>query len=209
MLEIEKMIEAAFKELLELDFTGETIKYSSKLIFPQTRGGKKRVSEQEIRFLFASKLERPEQTQYVYAVEVPTEKTYRFTGDGAPKISKEGKSGSIDMCLYNKADISKPVCLIEFKAHNPKENSKQKSYSKDFLKLMCDKNGLTNYFVQVIKSSNSKTIPNIVGKYEEAVTYAEQQTSNLKIFLCDMGEKTITIYEVINKVVNKIKEIKV
>jgi hypothetical protein len=205
MLEIEKMIEAAFKELLELDFTGETIKYSSKFIFPQTRDGKKRVSEQEMRFLFASKLERPEQTQYVYAVEMPTEKTYRFSGDGGPRICKEGKSGSVDICLYNKADISNPVCLIEFK----KQTSSPVSYSKDFLKLMCDKNGLTNYFVQVIKNSNRRTIPKIKEKYEAAAKRAEQQTSSLKIFLCDMGKRTITIYEVIRKEVKEVTEIKV
>jgi len=194
MTSIEKMINTAFEELLQIDCIGQPIQFGSKLVFPTRREGKDaRVSEQEIRFLFVKQLEK--QNHFVYAVEVPTAKKYRFTGVGAPKIDEtDGQSGNVDVCLYDKSNISHLVSLIEFKALNPKQDS----YSKDFLKLMCDEEGLTSYFVQVIHNSDGKTVPNIEEKYRIAARCVKEPISRLKIFLYDIGKKTIRIYEVAN-----------
>jgi hypothetical protein len=195
MTSIEKMIEAAFNELLQIECIGQPVKSNSKLVFPTRRGEKEaRISEQEMRFLFVKQLEI--QDKFVYAVEAPTAQKYRFTGDGAPKIDDaNGQSGNIDVCLYNKSDISCPASLIEFKALNPEQDS----YSKDFLKLLCDEEGLTNYFVHIIKNSDSGTFPNIEEKYRLAVQCAKESVSRMKIFLCDMGKQTITVYEVVDR----------
>ena len=200
---VEKMIESAFKELLQLDCIGQPFKSEnkSKLVFPMRREGKgARVSEQEMRFLFVKQLEK--QNQYVYAVEVPTAKKYKFAGDGAPKIDEEdGQSGNIDVGIYDKS-TSTFACLIEFKALNPEQDS----YSKDFLKLLCDEKGLTNYFVQVIKNSDSGTILNIEEKYRIAISYAKEPISYVKIFLCDIGKQSIIIYEVVNQNIQQKKQ---
>jgi hypothetical protein len=201
MTSVEEMIEATFKELLHIDCTDQSIRLSSsKLVFPTRRGEKEaRVSEQEMRFLFARQLEK--QNQFVYAVEVPTAKKYSFAGDEAPRINEaSGQSGNVDICLYDKSDISRPVSLIEFKALNPKQDS----CSKDFLKLLCDEEGLTNYFVHIIKNSNSGTIPNITAKYRVAAGCTKEQISKMKIFLCDMGKRTINVYEIVNRNVQQI-----
>jgi hypothetical protein len=196
MTSIEKMIEAAFKEFLQIDCIEQsTWSSDSKLVFPTRRKEREaRVSEQEMRFLFAKQLEK--QDEFVYAVEVPTSQKYKFTGDGAPKIDNEnGRSGNVDVCLYDKSDISHPVSLIEFKALNPK----QSSYSKDFLKLLCDRERLTNYFVHIIKNSDDKTYDNIEDKYKCAARREEEQISQMKIFLCNIKRHTISVYEVVNR----------
>jgi hypothetical protein len=180
----------------------------SKLIFPKTRttqkqDGKKqddgkRVSEQEARFLFVHKLEQDTNAQCLYSVEAPTKELYQFKGVEAPIIG-QGQSGSIDVCLYNLNGNREH--LIEFKALNPE----QKAYSKDFLKLICDEGGLTNYFVQVIENTDSGTIPNIEGKYKAAIANAYVQAqaqipplkqSNLVIFLYVMKTEEIIKYKV-------------
>jgi hypothetical protein len=167
----------------------------SKLIFPITRDDETRISEQEARFLFVHKLEQDNNAQCLYSVEAPTKKTYRFSGDGAPKIDPTGRAGSIDVCLYDQNGNRKH--LIEFKALN----QKQISYSKDFLKLICDEDNdqLTNYFVHVLVNPN----PNINSRYKTAIAnaYAQAQAqkpplkqSQLVIFLCVMKTGVITRY---------------
>jgi hypothetical protein len=205
MRSIEKMIEAAFKELLQIDCIGQAIKSNSKLVFPTRQMEKEaRISEQEMRFLFVKQLEM--QDEFVYTVEAPTAKKYRFTGDGAPKIDEaNGQSGNVDVCLYAKSDVSHPASLIEFKALNPKQDS----YSKDFLKLLCDEKGLTNYFVHIIKNSDNGTLSNIEKKYRLAAQCAKEPVSQMKIFLCDMGKRIITVYEIVNWDVQKKYEINI
>jgi hypothetical protein len=93
--------------------------------------------------------------------------------------------------------------LIEFKALNPTPDS----YSKDFLKLICDEDNdkITNYFIQVIENSDPATIPNIECKYRAAVKNAQAQAqaqipslkqSHLVIFLYVMQTKEFIKYEV-------------
>ena len=188
------MIEGAFKELLQIG-SNES---KSKLIFPKRRNDDERVSEQEMRFLFVKQLEN--QDEFLYSVEAPTAQKYRFKGETEPKQCDTGKSGSVDVCLYKKTDTARPVCLIEFKSLNPNPES----YSKDFLKLLCDEEGLTNYFVQVIKNSDNGTYKSIEAKYNNAVKCAKNRTSDLKIFLCNIEKRQIKAYGLINGNVEQI-----
>ena len=79
-------------------------------------------------------------------------------------------------------------------------NPKQSSYTKDFEKLFCDESNLVNYFIQILENTNNGTIPNIERKYRMSIeTVREKQTvfqSSLKIFICDLGEKSIMKYEI-------------
>jgi hypothetical protein len=187
MNEIETLIIKSLKELLSLKcITDENDVACGKLVFPIKRDKTKRISEQEARFLLVKQLEKQEQTKFQYSVESPTTKTYCFTGKGE-------RSGNIDLCIYDKGERCN---LIEFKAMNPK----QSSYTKDFEKLFCDESNLVNYFIQILENTNNGTIPNIERKYRMAIeTVREKQTvfqSSLKIFICDLGEKSIMKYEI-------------
>jgi hypothetical protein len=202
----EKLIYESLMEFMNLDcINNKTEKSSNRLVFPAIRNKKRmvrRVSEQEAVFLFAKMLEQAEQNQFLYSVETPTTKKYRFSGDNTPTIDEvNGVSGNIDICLYENGERKH---LIEFKALNPN----QKSYSKDFLKLMYDEVGLTNYFVQVLKNTTAGTLPNIERKYDTAIKNAIKEggtaQSHLRIFLCDMTGKRIILYGINGKSVEVI-----
>ena len=192
--DVEKLILDSLKEVIELkciiDANNET---SNRLVYPQKRGDSTRVSEQESRFLFIKKIEN--ESDFFYSVEAPTKEKYYFTGK-----EKNQRSGNFDVCLYGENKERKH--LIEFKAMNPKSAS----YDKDFEKLIKDEDGLTNYFIQVITSSDKGTLPNIEIKYNNAIQSAVNKNkvnnnkSKLVIFLCDIGtKKSILKYEVINE----------
>ena len=184
---IETLILKSLQELLSLKcITDENDVACGKLVFPIKRDKTKRISEQEARFLLVKQLEKQEQTKYKYSVESPTTKSYCFTGEGE-------RSGNIDLCIYDKG---KRCNLIEFKAMNPK----QSSYTKDFEKLFCDESNLVNYFIQILENTNNGTIPNIESKYRKAIeNIKEKQTvfqSSIKIFICDMGKKSVMKCEI-------------
>ncbi|KAA6341665.1 hypothetical protein EZS27_010533 [termite gut metagenome] len=192
MKNVEELIIESLKEFMNLDCIADGTKnQKNKLVFP-LRNNKRRVSEQEIVFLFAKTLEQAEQKQFLYSVETPTTKKFLFKGVIPIIDGVKGVSGNIDICLY---ENKKRKHLIEFKALNPN----QKSYSKDFLKLMYDEEvELTNYFVQVLENIDAGTLPNIERKYETAIENAIKEggtvQSHLKIFLCDMKGKRIISY---------------
>jgi len=174
-----------FKDVLKK--TGGEDKATPQLIFPIRINEKKRVSEQEIRFLFVKELEN--QTDFYYSVETPTKQRYSFTG-------KRKISGNIDVCLYEKVDSQyKRVHLIEFKALNPSI----RSYEKDFQKLFFDEENLTNYFIQILENADAETIPNIENKYNaalDAVFNGEKQPkSNVIIFLYSITKGELYRYE--------------
>jgi hypothetical protein len=160
------------------------------MIFPQYRDGTQRISEQEARFLFVRELEKVQNNGFAYSVETPTKAEYCFSGNDC-------RSGCVDVCLYDTADgkyVRKH--LVEFKAHNVDVDT-------DFQKLLYDADGLQNYFVHIIKNSNSATIPSIESKYNAAIAcgMAEQNrkpTSQVCIFLMDMGKNVLHIYDVVD-----------
>lgn len=93
--------------------------HGSRLIFPSYGNeGKTRISEQELRFVFAEKLSSicKKEKKYYYSVETPTKEPYTFS-DGHSKIDPIigiGQSGNFDMAIHDKE--RNKVCLIEFKA---------------------------------------------------------------------------------------------
>ena len=136
---------------------------TTRLIFPRywvTEEGKRvegkvRVSEQELRFMFVEELnkycnENPD-WEVFYSVETPTSNSYRLTGEGF-------QSGCIDLCIHAK-DL-KRIALIEFKALNPSEHD----HAKDAFKLKHEIEGELRYFIEIVKSHNSKTDESIVDK---------------------------------------------
>lgn len=143
----------------------------TRLCFPKYSSGKIRVSEQEFRFAFVESF-----IDYVithnldwrYAVEVPTEDNYYFSGESGPEIAKEGERGrsaSFDLLICD--GVKSPLCIIEFKAENPE----QSCYSKDYLKLMNKREGRAEtlrYFIQLVKSHDDGTILSIEEKTSEA-----------------------------------------
>ena len=190
MNKVESLIIASLYDFMDLEYiTKPDAKGKSNLVFPITRDEKQRVSEQEARLLFLQHVEKD--GEFLYSIETPTTKAYKFSG-------KNERSGNIDVCLYGKED-RKRKHHIEFKALNPK----QASFSKDFEKIFGDEEGLTNYFIHALVKTDSGTIRNIEKKYNEAVKNAIAENTDFKsclvIFLCDMGNKEITRYDVDGK----------
>jgi hypothetical protein len=170
---------------MTLNCITDTDKTGTKLVFPIKRDGTKRVSEQEAKFVFVKHIEQD--GNFFYSVEAPTEREYQFSGKTIER------SGNIDVCLYENGERKH---LIEFKALN----QKQLSFSKDFEKLLYDKEVLDNYFIHIVENSDSGTLPNIKKKYRQAIDDANSKRagkrSHLTIFLCVISKQEIIKYEV-------------
>ena len=141
----------------------------SRLIFPQYRNikGITRISEQELRFIFVEQLNKEIKKGWnvYYSVETPTSDAYCFTG-------KKKESGCIDMVIHD--STGKRICMIEFKANNPKKSD----YAKDFCKL--NNEGVDyGYFLQIVENSNSKTKSNIESKIKSYKDQVESFKENV------------------------------
>ena len=190
MDKVEELILASLEDFMKLPcIKSGKDERDNKLVFPKKRNDKRRVSEQEARFLFLLRIERD--SDYFYSLETPTEEEYSFSGSGT-------RSGNIDVCLYENGERKH---LIEFKALNPKLDA----FSKDFEKLFRDAPSLNNYFVHVLENTIEgnfrNTVASIEEKYRVAISnaqakYPNTQFSRVKIFLCVIGTKEITQYEV-------------
>ena len=106
--ELENVIEQSFKELR----SGST---GTRLVFPKYSGGtKKRVSEQELRFVFVELLQPLlKKYDYYYSVETPTEDKYKFSNKGTydkPTASEDGQSASFDLTI--KDSIGENIAII-------------------------------------------------------------------------------------------------
>jgi hypothetical protein len=146
-------------------------KVGSRLVFPcyskQYRQGERRLSEQELRFLFIEKFNQ--YCQYTgwdvyYSVETPTDWKYRFSGVKRPqKVENgdDGQSAMIDVCVHN--NQGERICLIEFKAGNPEAFC----YEKDFVKLTEEHR--LSFFVQLLERQNSGTEKSIIDKIKKCV----------------------------------------
>lgn len=139
----------------------------SRLIFPcyskTFRNGDRRISEQELRFVFIEQFNQYcDETGWnaYYSVETPTEWKYRFSGEAKPHKTEDndGQSAMVDVCIHD--NQGSRVCLIEFKAGNPEEFC----YIKDLVKLK--EEGQLGFFVQLLEKQNSATWPSIIGKIE-------------------------------------------
>ena len=140
---------------------GRVASAGSRLLFPMKRGAR-RVSEQEVRFLFAHAIEAvAEPGELYYAVEVPTEKKYHFSSDGV-------RSASTDLSLYRASDLDHPCLNVEFKAKGRSANRLvDRVVRKDIAKLLaepCD--GL---WYHLLKNANSATVRSLVELFNEAL----------------------------------------
>jgi hypothetical protein len=191
MKKVEELIETSLEELLEIgsETAPPPAASDSRIIYPvkrDTNTNKRRVSEQEAKQLFLKQLEN--QTHFFYSVETPTLKTFRFQGLSAPALANDGRSASIDVCLYEATGTGyKRKHYVEFKAHNVKKFS----ISKDFFKLRYDNDGVSmiNYFVHVIETFDKGTINRLRDKYQNAFKpqdsdFANAQSVKNKIIVC-------------------------
>ena len=144
----------------------------SRIVFPNKRSGEIRVSEQELRFVFVEQLNKYcDKTSWKirYSVETPTDKPYNFSKNLSCE-SLDGRSAMFDLTVY---DIDmRPICRIEFKAHNPEQHS----YAKDILKLRTEcGDECVGYFVQMLEKEDKNTSENIREKISESGEYSHIQ----------------------------------
>lgn len=167
-MHVEKIIKETCKNAGEKLIKMYPDKDSEKLIFPTYRNKEVRVSEQEARFAFANEISKNDIEGLYYSIEVPTKKRYKDFKT-KPKVfesdSKEGRSGSIDLSLYDKESIikQKPIVNIEFKAGQPE----QASITKDILKLAFEQHKFGVFF-HVLKHSDGGTLGSLIDKFNEA-----------------------------------------
>ena len=232
MSNVEELIRKSLQELQKIscenkikshenNSKNEVKPQESKLIFPKYRDNSIRISEQEARLLLIREIEK--QNEFYYSVETPTKNTYSDFSDKSenPKINPDGRSGNIDLTLYQKHENEfKRTHLVEFK------NKPKASCKKDFLKLLCDdENCGINYYINIIKNSDNTKKGNLettikdleISKYQEAVEYVFEKyeskvKSKLKIFVCilndiDITENNIIEYQIIDKENRSIKEL--
>lgn len=123
---------------------------SPRLVFPDLRSGKTRVSEQEARLLWCTSLQ---ETSFYYAVEAPTTKTYIQTG-------KKGQSARTDVALYEASGSSlHRVANIEFKAGS----SSSEQIRKDLEKLI--REDISGNWFHLLYARNSGTLPSLSKKF--------------------------------------------
>lgn len=141
----------------------------SRVVFPQNRDGKIRVSEQELRFVFVEQFNKiAKDNNLYYSVETPTRWRYKGFASGNPEPAKDEKekntrSGEFDMTIFDQ--MGNRVCLIEFKAHNVKDTN----FEKDFVKLNNSNEGedVGAYFVLLLEGCDDGTIKSVKEKISE------------------------------------------
>ena len=167
---IEAVIENTLSKLNSLYHRDGGGLENTRLIFPRywvTKEGERvegelRVSEQELRFMFVEELNKycdaHREWEVYYSVETPTSNSYQLTGEGQ-------QSGCIDLCIHG-IDF-KRIALIEFKALNPSEHA----HAKDAFKLKHEIEGEFRYFIEIVKSHDSKTDESIIKKLKTEKGY--------------------------------------
>ena len=187
-MEVEELIKNSLIELRKIvcenpkENDNETKEQDSRLIFPKYRTTeKKRISEEEARFLFVRELENQKKNhRYYYSIETPTKRPYKkFTTDNPEIEGERSRSGCIDVTLYEKEENGN-FCrkhLIEFKFDNVG------TCKKDFLKLLCDDNQCeTNYYVNILENCDNYTINGeengLKKKFEKSIQYIFEKSQN-------------------------------
>jgi len=186
---IEKYCEEVGKNLISLYRHGGC--FDSKLQFPKKRlkdkgKWKRRVSEQEARFMFANLLESKKK---YYAVEVPTNNTYADFKD-EPKVNPtHGRSGSIDMSIFSGPIIDRDMKFIcdeeinysrvniEFKKGQPTKPA----ITKDLLKLFFEPSKM-GVFYHILEHTDRKTVKKFLDKFNDSIEYIKK-ASNVTSFI--------------------------
>ena len=126
---LEKVIEKTFSILRENHS-------ESRIVFPSYRDSQRRVSEQELRFVFVEQVQNLlKEYDYFYSVETPTNSKYVFSDKKkyvnpyvAIKLGS-GRSASFDLSIVDKDGNT--IAIIEFKA----KSAASHEYAKDLCKL--------------------------------------------------------------------------
>jgi hypothetical protein len=120
----------------------------SNILFPHTRSQADRVSEQEARCIFLTQIAK---ANLLYSIETPTEKTYKFTGEG--KIS-----ASTDLTVYSRQ--AEKLVNVEFKSKGFSPGRKDTSMiSKDMEKLI--REPVDGFWFHILDGVNNNTLPNL------------------------------------------------
>lgn len=146
-----KLNQIAAKELICTYFK-KSGKQTS-LVFPISRNGVVRVSEQELRFAMTNLFEKNNNSKLTFSVETPTEKLYTFKGT-------EKRSGSSDLSFYE-SDVK--ILNIELKANNPS----QESIDKDIEKLV--KEECYGAWCHIFKNEDRGTLNSVFNKLKIAL----------------------------------------
>lgn len=176
--ELDSIIEKSF-QILRSESTG------TRLVFPNYSDGRRRVSEQELRFVFVELLQPLlEKYNYYYSVETPTKDKYKFSDKGKcckPVIAKDGQSASFDLTIKDQAGAN--IAIIEFKA----KSASSHEYAKDFCKLWNpEEKSNYKYFINLfekIEKSTEKTFCNKLESGTEHNQYLSPKTSNEKVYI--------------------------
>jgi hypothetical protein len=122
------------------------------LTFPKYRNGKRRISEQELRFTFACNHGKIAHPGFTFSIETPTVDKYGFSGGGE-------RSAMSDMSFYK--DCVK-VINIEFKSGNPSQNA----IDKDIEKLT--KEPVIGVWAHIFETEDSGTVEALFNKFNKA-----------------------------------------
>ena len=148
-----------------------------QILFPKysrnnkTNGGKIRISEQELRFIFVEQIKQIK--NLYYSVETPTYYTYKSARDKQEPNIGGSMSGKIDLTLYTERNPDKPIAFIEFKYGNLSKNDTEKKLNRelkyDFIKLVAESQryDCLGYSLHLIENPNHK-----VDNYEEYINAA-------------------------------------
>lgn len=129
--------------------------FSQKKIQAQGTKQKDRISEQELRLLFIEEFTK-NNPELFYSIETPTFDKYNVGKSfESIKADKEGRSASLDMCVFKRTSKNyKRILNIEFK----NKTTSIKNIGKDVLKLMQEKqNGV---LIHLLNNTNRGTLCN-------------------------------------------------
>lgn len=145
--------------------------YFTRIVFPtrriESKNGKTRISEQELRFAFVEQFNKycdNQNLDYYYSIETPTNDTYSGFADHNPQIDPKGRSGAFDMVIHDNS--LNRICLIEFKEGLNGHNE----YDKDFLKLSNLNEGNDNvprFFIEILREVDEEKMKSLKSKFTE------------------------------------------
>jgi hypothetical protein len=170
---LNELVIETFKELIRIYHNNPIRKTCLRI--PLKRDETKRISEQEMRFVLTSMLERYHYPEIQYSVETPTEETYKFSGN------KE-LSASSDMSLYYKDE---KLLNIELKGNMPT----QSAVDKDVEKLCREKHD--GAWLHVFENEDRGTIKNLLEKFKIAFNKYSRSGNSISFHILVLKTKTL------------------
>ncbi|MBR4242410.1 MAG: hypothetical protein IKR98_00700 [Bacteroidaceae bacterium] len=153
----------------------------SRILFPAYRDNERRVSEQELRFVFVEQLQKLlEKYDLFYSVETPTHGKYKFTENRKnidPRVDKNGQSANFDLTIVDKNGNT--IAIIEFKA----KMATQHEYDKDFCKLFNPKESSSyRLFINLFEKIETETKSKFLEKIERCKSHYKN-SSNIDVIV--------------------------